>query len=108
MVFTGAGACIWLVIRAPGHWTASHSRLRTSSERGGFRMTELPLSTFADKPPTAHVYAFPPARHVQTVEKLLTRYLSLCQAHGYPEAVKIFEARHANPIRRRLTAAGVP
>lgn len=56
----------------------------------------------------ARVYAFPPARNARTVERLLGRYLDLWRAHGYADAVRIFEVRHANPIRRRLTSAGVP
>lgn len=54
------------------------------------------------------VYAFPPARNVRTVERLLGRYLALWQAHGYEKAKKLFEVRYANPIRRRLAFAGVP
>lgn len=56
----------------------------------------------------ARVYAFPAARNVRTVKTLLARYLDLCRTHGHLEAVRVFEVRYANPIRRRLTSAGVP
>lgn len=57
---------------------------------------------------TARVYAFPQARNVRTVERLLNRYLALWRANGYPEAAKIFDRRYFNALRRRLGLAGVP
>lgn len=68
--------------------------------------TSLPSASTTKR--QARVYAFPAARNVRTVKTLLARYLDLCRTHGHPEAVKVFEARYANPIRRRLTSAGVP